>query len=107
MPITDGSKGFMLVNSIAFAATGAANIVIVDSEAEHLVSVKKIIEDPHPSTAVQIFLFLASDVEKTKDVFDDMRKKISEPDVLLLCAGSQTFPRPLCFRSGVILRISR
>lgn len=63
MPITDGSEGFMLVTSIAFAAAGAANIVIVVSEGECLVSVNKTIEDGHPSTALQIFLLFASQLK--------------------------------------------
>lgn len=51
----------MLATSVAFARAEAAYIVIVVSEVERLVLVKKTIEDAQPATSVRIILDLGDD----------------------------------------------
>lgn len=51
----------MLATSVAFARVQVAYIVVVVSEVERLVLVKKTIEDAQPATAVRFLLDLGDD----------------------------------------------
>lgn len=92
--IIGGSEGIGYAIVAAFAAAGAANIIILSRRAELLEEAKRNITQEHPATKVHTFSASIDDAERVLSVFADIRAHITEPDVLVLCAARGHPPAP-------------
>lgn len=92
--ITGGSEGIGYAIVTAFAAAGAANIIILSRRAELLEEAKKNVTQAHPATKVHTFPASIDDAEKVKSAFADVRTQIVEPDIIVLCAARGQQPAP-------------
>lgn len=86
--ITGGSSGIGLAISQAFAEAGAPHIALISRDANTLAEVKSSIETANPSTAVHTYPASTTDTEKVAAAFADVRAKLGEPNVLVLCAAA-------------------
>ena len=92
--ITGGSEGIGYAIVAAFAAAGAANIVILSRRAELLQETKKNVTQEHPTTKVHTFPTSIDDAVKVKNIFTEVRAHTAEPDILVLCAARGHQPTP-------------
>lgn len=92
--ITGGSEGIGYAIVAAFAAAGAANIIILSRRAEMLEEAKKNIAQEYHNTRIHTFPASIDDAEKVFSVFADIRAHIAEPDILILCAARGHMPAP-------------
>lgn len=92
--ITGGSEGIGYAIVTAFAAAGAADIIILSRRAELLDQAKKNITQEYPTTKVHTFPASIDEAEKVKSVFANVRAQIAEPDILVLCAARGQQPAP-------------
>ncbi|CAD6590432.1 MAG: hypothetical protein ASARMPRED_004812 [Alectoria sarmentosa] len=92
--IVGGSEGIGYAIVAAFAAAGAANIIILARRGELLDEAKKNIAQEYPATNIHTFPASIDDAAKLNAVFAQVRTRIAEPDVLVLCAASGHQPLP-------------
>lgn len=78
----------------AFAAAGAANIIILSRRAELLQEAKKSIAQEHPATKIHTCPASIDDAKKVPSIFAEIRAHITEPDILVLCAARGHLPAP-------------
>lgn len=86
--ITGGSQGIGLAITNAFAVAGASHIAILARNASSIAETRAFIEKDHPATTVHAYSTSISEAEKVAAAFNDIRSKIGEPDILILCAGA-------------------
>ena len=86
--ITGGSQGIGLAITNAFAAAGASHITILARNASPIAATKASVEKDHSATIVHAYSTSITEAEKVASAFDDIRSKIGEPDILILCAGA-------------------
>ena len=92
--VTGESEGIGYAIVAAFAAAGAANVIILSRRAELLDEAKKNITQEYPATKIHTFPASIDDAKKIVSVFADIRAHIAEPDVLVLNAASGHPPAP-------------
>lgn len=85
--ITGGNQGIGLAITNAFAAAGASHIAVLARNPTSIAETKASVEKDHPATTVHAYATSITEVEKVASAFADIRAKIGEPDILILCAG--------------------
>ena len=94
--ITGGNQGIGLAITNAFAAARASHIAMLARNASSIAEAKVSIEKDHPATSVHAYAISITEAEKVASAFEDIRSKIGEPDILILCAAvhgdSKTLP---------------
>lgn len=86
--ITGGGRGIGLAITTAFAEAGASHIVLLQRDTQTMANVKASIEKEHPSTTVHAYAAAITDIDKVAAAFADVRSKLGEPHILILCAAA-------------------
>ena len=81
--VTGGSQGIGLNIAGAFAAAGAAHVVLLARHEDRLAEAKSSLRAKHPSTKFDTFRADITDLERTKEVFT----LFPDPDILVLNAA--------------------
>ena len=90
--ITAGHTGIGYAIATNFAIAGAAHVVIVGRRADVLEKASHELAMAHPATKFHIFAASITDVDKVHTMFEEIRRDIMEPDILVTSAAQFTAP---------------
>ena len=92
--ITGGSQGIGLAIATAFAASGAAHIILLARNPSTLSEAKKSLVGTNPATKIHTFVTEITDAGAVKTFFATARAEIADPDILVLNAAHASTPVP-------------
>ena len=86
--VTGGHTGIGYAIATSFAAAGAANVVILGRRLHVLEDAAGNLRSVHPATTTKVHIFAVSitDEARLHDVFEQIRRDVAEPDVLVTSA---------------------
>lgn len=93
--VTGATQGIGYAIATAYAAAGAANVIVTGQNAERLASAKTSLEREFPATKAQTYSASVDDNAATVSLFAEIRANIAEPDILVLNAGNSSKPGPV------------
>lgn len=85
--ITAGHTGIGYAIATNFAVAGAAHIIIVGRRADVLEKASHDLAAAHPATKFHVFAVSITDEDKVRTMFEEIRRDIPEPDILVTSAA--------------------